>query len=262
MSTSTLWPLFWGTVLLVSLLFIFALLVTQIVVDGILHLTAEQRENLPSDVMEWYGTVPETMVTLLMAVTHGEAWSRLLQPLMLVSPHLSLAVFLAYVVVMTYGITNVITAVQVDGVLYQSNQLRDASLAEHAKHAKKKLEGLKVLLKTVDFRDNGRVSLGSFARLLRKKEVTRVLNHLDLDVAGALTLSAMLEDGGTIDIEEFAHGIVYLQSGTSTLQLATLMRRGQRLLHKVMELSESVRAVDEHVAVIDKANQAKELEPT
>jgi len=261
MSFSTLWPLFWGTVLLVSLLFIFALVVTQIVVDGISHLTTEQRRNLPSEIIDWYGTVPETMLTLLMAVTHGEAWSRLLRPLMIVSPHLALVVFITYVVVMTYGITNVITAVQVDGVLYQSNRLRDASLADHTKSDSKKLEVLKVLLKTGDVRDNGRVSPGSFARLLRMKEVVEILDALELDVAGAMTLFAMLEDGGTIDIEEFAHGIVFLQSSTSTLQLATLMRRGQRLLRKVMALSESVRIIDEQVKAIDNAHKARDLEP-
>lgn len=249
MSIQTLWPLMWGTVLLVILLFIFALVMTQIVGDGISHLTTEQRTNLPSEILEWYGTVPETMLTLLKAVTHGEAWSRLLQPLIIVSPTLSPAVFLAYVIVMTYGITNVITAVQVDGVVYQSNRLREASLAHHAQQDSRKLEILKDLLKSGDVLGNGRISPGSFARLLQVDEVVKVLDRLEMDVGGAMTLFAMLEDGGTIDIDEFAHGIVYLQSSTSTLQLATLMRRGQQLLRKVKDFSESFQSFEQRVTV-------------
>lgn len=249
MNLSTLWPLLWGTVLLVCLLFIFALVMTQIVGDGVSHLTPEQRVNLPLEILEFYGTVPECMITLLKGVTQGEAWSRLLQPMYFVSPTLGPVVFLTYVVVMTYGITNVITAVQVDGVVHQSNRLRDASLAHHAQQDSRKLEILKDLLKTGDVLGNGRISAGSFARLLQVHEVMHVLELLEMDLGASMTLFAMLEDGGTIDIDEFAHGIVYLQSSTSTLQLATLMRRGQQLLRKVKDFSESFNSYEQRVTV-------------
>ncbi|CAE7214995.1 Scn11a, partial [Symbiodinium microadriaticum] len=84
---STLGSVFWTSLLLVVLFYLFGVLIAQIVTDHCRHVKFQPdsldcaNEEVFGKLLTYWSSVPESMLTLLMAITGGLSWNDALTPL-------------------------------------------------------------------------------------------------------------------------------------------------------------------------------------
>ncbi|CAE7741006.1 SCN5A, partial [Symbiodinium pilosum] len=109
---STLGSVFWTSLLLVLLFFLFGVLIAQIVTDHCRHLASQENvvdctnDEKFGKLMTFWSSVPESMLTLMMAITGGLSWSEALTPLRTVS-EMAVVGLLLYIVITVLAVLNV-----------------------------------------------------------------------------------------------------------------------------------------------------------
>ncbi|CAE7760395.1 Scn11a, partial [Symbiodinium pilosum] len=102
---------FWTSLLLVILFYLFGVLNTQIVTD---HCRALKYASVPTEcnpeLLRFWASVPQSMLTLFLSVTNGIGWDEALQPLYGVSTVAIMSLIL-YIVITVLAVLNTVTGV-------------------------------------------------------------------------------------------------------------------------------------------------------
>merc|ERR1712031_119156 len=85
-------------------MYIFAIIFMQ---AGISYITDG---NSPGELEIWYGSLDDTIFSLIMAISGGLDWGLMWQPLVLISPYYRI-VYVFYVFFVVFGVMNVLTGV-------------------------------------------------------------------------------------------------------------------------------------------------------
>jgi len=226
-------PTFWGFLLLLFTVYIWAAVLVQ-------WLEMDFRGDLSPDanVIHLYGGLGRSMYTVFLAISGGEVWSELAEPLGQRSEWFRLF-FILYVSFVTFGMLNVWSAVFVSLVghfvhQHQEERLHDAHVANASA-----VEELRQLLNQENTREDGLISLrrvqkiliGNGAELLEKLA-------LDMDqVTGAFRLLDA-EDKGIASIDEFMCSLVQLKGNPNSIHVSTLMYENRRILMRLTKISE------------------------
>merc|ERR1712032_1190309 len=217
-------------------IFLFALLTTQLV-EIALAKKVEAGEKVPGEVLEFYGSLDKSMVSLFMGITGGLPWKHLLDPLQAVSPGISNLVFLAYIFVMTFGVVNTVSAVYIDGLLHCSDQSRFVAMSESALFCADKYAELKQIFQARDLNNNGRITYVEFSDAIHHPDTQELLGTLHFEAHTIMALFRLLEDESdccSVRIDEFIRCLQALQEGgINILLMSTLVFRGQTLLKNI-----------------------------
>ena len=107
---STMGSVFWTSLLLVILFYLFGVLNTQIVTD---HCRALKYASVPTEcnpeLLRFWASVPQSMLTLFLSVTNGIGWDEALQPLYGVSTVAIMSLIL-YIVITVLAVLNTAAA--------------------------------------------------------------------------------------------------------------------------------------------------------
>mmetsp|Transcript_81187 Transcript_81187/g.160985 ORF Transcript_81187/g.160985 Transcript_81187/m.160985 type:complete len:814 (+) Transcript_81187:41-2482(+) len=237
-------PIFWGGVKLCIFIFIFALLLTQVVQAGLME-HANANTGISGEVLEYFGSLWLTMGTLFMVITGGAQWHNLIVALdNVVRTDLAECIFVAYVFIMIFAVMNSITALYIDHLLNFSEHSRFVDMSESAIRDRSKLDSLRKLLNEADRNHNGKISYTEFSKVIHGHEAAKVLHSLDVDVHAVKALYRLLEDVddcGSVDIDEFLRSLAGLHAGSAPqLLLSTLLFRGQSQLQKISIVSKGM----------------------
>lgn len=101
----TLKALIWAMLLLTLIVYVFAVLFTQIVDGAEKDLGVDAPEMANST--RYFGSLPQTMLSLFMSITGGVSWEAVIEPLTFISPVWSL-VFLFYISFIYFAVLNVV----------------------------------------------------------------------------------------------------------------------------------------------------------
>ncbi|OLQ09583.1 Sodium channel protein type 5 subunit alpha [Symbiodinium microadriaticum] len=103
---STMGSVFWTSLLLVILFYLFGVLNTQIATDHCRALThAEVPQKCDPELMRFWSSVPQAMLTLFLSITNGVSWDDCLQPLWDVS-RVALVSLIVYIVITVFAVLN------------------------------------------------------------------------------------------------------------------------------------------------------------
>jgi len=225
-------PLVWGFAMMVAMIYLFAILIATIVTNYV-----EQNTELPPRLLDLYGSVRNTMVTLYMAISFGEPWEALMRPLEGISSMMRL-LFVIYIIIISLGLQNTLAAVFVDGLTHVSNLDRDVTMHERNAQEKKVLKELRELLLCQPLNEEGKIERYQLVHTL-KHEGADLLKKLGLQLSTAKALFLMLDtdDQQTVEIDEFVYGLMNLKGNSTTIQLANLMYHSKQLLARLCRLS-------------------------
>lgn len=113
----SLYSLLWTLILIVTFLYAIAIWITQLVNEHKIEVGLEDMENHQEEVLEFYGSLDQTMISLYMIISEGMHWYELMEPLKKnISPWMQL-VFVIFVGFMIFAMMNVITACFVDNAM-------------------------------------------------------------------------------------------------------------------------------------------------
>merc|ERR1712176_1517551 len=110
-------------VLFFGVVYTFSVAITQMVAD--------LGEKAGPDIIQWFGCLDRTMLTLFEAITSGVSWDEALQPLMTeISPWMA-PFFCFYVALCLFAMMNVVTGVFVEQAAQHAQEDRDTFLVNH-----------------------------------------------------------------------------------------------------------------------------------
>jgi len=237
-------PIFWGAVKLCGFIFVFALLITQIVQAGIMELN-KVGTGIPRDVLDYFGSLWLTMGSLFLVITGGANWHHLIFALDKVTNHdLAQFIFVAYMFIMIFGVMNSINAVYIDHLLNFSEHSRFVAMSESAIRNKDSWDLLRAMFNAADLNQNGKLSYTMFSKVMRSREAAKVLHSLGIELHAAVAFFRLLEDVdncGSVNIEEFVRSLAGLHEGSAPqLLLSTLVFRGQAQLQKISTVAKAI----------------------
>jgi len=134
--------LFWLTVLICLVIFVFATCFMQATANYI-DISADGK--CVQDLTDKYGTLWDSMLTLFMSITGGLDWHEASRPIFCTSTVYGIF-FLLYIFFVTFGVLNVVTGVFVDKALEIAQLDQDMAIMDQVEQQKKDMKNLRQFL--------------------------------------------------------------------------------------------------------------------
>jgi len=233
----TLQSLVWTVLLLLFILYVFAVIFAQASIDYLVSNTAET-----NDALEYYfGDLPITIYTLFKAISGGVSWQDVAESLNRLhwsSPAL-FVVFIAFVYIV---VLNVVTGVFCQTALENAANDKDFLMEEHMALKKRESVTLAELFKNMDTDHDDTLTLAEFEEALRHNEVRECFETMDLTVHDALHVFRMLDCNHTFGVnsDEFVEGCLRLKGNAKNVDLAMFMFESRLMLkqiHSIVRIS-------------------------
>lgn len=224
--------MFWGLVLLLFLLYVFALVFAQGVAS---HIAAEEPRTYSEEdrqmMMDSFGSVGDSMLSLYLSVTGGNDWS----VYYVVMTHIGSfypAVFLSYTFFFIFALFNILTGVFVERAVAASLPDREELINEERKKLLKQVEELRALFKALDTDGSGKISKAEFINDMKDDRIVSHMHTLGLEMHDAEHFFDIIADNcEEVNIDAFIEHSMAMRGNATALD----MRRQLIQLSKVAE---------------------------
>merc|ERR1712060_418797 len=157
------------------------------------------------------------MLSLFQAVSGGIDWDALIFPLM---EHISVwlaPLFSFYIAFTILAMMNVVTAIFVESVLESTKKDKDLFMVNNVRELFKEIDG-GIRCGALDWE--------TFESKLDTRPMIEFFKAIDIDRSEAIGLFRLLDldEGGTVDAEEFLSGCLRLRGPAKALDLAVLIK--------------------------------------
>eukprot|EP00933_Yihiella_yeosuensis_P049958 TRINITY_DN4764_c2_g1_i1.p1 TRINITY_DN4764_c2_g1~~TRINITY_DN4764_c2_g1_i1.p1 ORF type:complete len:754 (-),score=122.62 TRINITY_DN4764_c2_g1_i1:266-2527(-) len=202
----------WTGVLLAILNYILAVFFTQAVADYKLDDKSYYPEKNSLD--RYFGSTGSSILSLYKAITGGQDWEDMSNPLMEEIGWLLGVLFLLYVFFSVLVLLNLVTGVFVDGAMKLTKEDKEVDLLRKVKDA----------FHQADADSSSSISIEEFLSSIRNPAMVAVFDAIELSLNKAEELFRYLdtESSGVLTLEEFARGAVNLQMPAKGIDLAML----------------------------------------
>lgn len=210
--------LFWTAVLLLLVVYIAAVVFTQIVS---IYLENNQDEELE----RYFGTLGSSVFVLFQSFTGGVDWRDVTTPLVNKISVIMGPVFMLYISFMLFAVLNIVTGVFVETALRNAKDDKDYFMINNVRELLINTEGDK----------KGYLRWSDFESQLDSLQMKEYFKAIDVDLSEARNLYTLLDRDKTdhVDAEEFFKGCLDLRGPAKALDLALLMHEvrviGKRL---------------------------------
>lgn len=236
----TMRSLAWAAVLMLAIVFVFAVTFAQGAIDGYLV-------NADDRLLYYWGSLGACMNTLFQAISNGVSWRDACEVLFEAS-WICGCLFYVFIVFSYFVLLNVITGVFCNSAI-ESAQRNPELIAHSLKKSRSAyLKRLSALFDAVDSRGDGCITLADFEELLEDDMARAHFQALGLDVVDAWTLFKLVDaDGsGTISISEFVTGCEALRGDAKSIDVASVLyesrQNSKKLLQYVHRIEERLTA--------------------
>jgi len=228
--------LLWTVLLLFMIIFIFSVVLTQIVTSFLMdNMDSPYKDQLSS----YFSDVGSCCLMLFQAITNGLDWNQTLTPLMkAISPWLAVP-FLVYITFGTLALSNVITGVFVESALESSQKEKRRFL----------LHTIRRMFAGIDEDRSGDITWEEFEAKLDHPDMQVYFKTIDVGIEEAQALFHLIDmdHSGSIDPEEFVNGCIRLHGPAKAIDLAALMsqfhrhvqsqkKRQTKVLHEIRDV--------------------------
>jgi len=250
----TIQSLCWALLLLVLIMYVFAVLFTQAVNGYILDGNPMSAEDHAAS-LKYFSSVADTMLSLFMSVAGGVSWE-------VISPLKSIGVmwvfaFLVYMSFTYFAVLNVVTAVfcqkAMDNAQNDHVAVVQSMLANKEAHLKK-MSALFSQLGADE--DGGVITFAMFEEQINNPAVKAYFETLGLDIWDAWSFFKLLDldGGGAVELEEFFRGCLRLHGQARSIDIGTVMHdqrwliRNQGQFHGYVE--SQLKALSEQMSLL------------
>lgn len=248
---STLKSVFWSMLLLVIIMYVFAILFTQAASDYqvSIDIGGEDPGLDPPDaeLLEYHwGSLGDAILTLYMSISGGVSWFEVMRPLREVSS-VWMFVFLAYISFTYFAVLNVVTGVFCQSAIESTQYDQDAMIQAFLMNKQVYTNRFEALFKSLDTDNSGIITKDEFLDHIHDAKVQAFFASLELEASDAIQLFRMIDaDEGVadtgIDIEDFVVGCLRLKGNARSCDMARLMFENKALARDISELSEYLEA--------------------
>jgi len=221
----------WAAVLGIVVVYINAVALLQIV-TVILDTDAP---GLDPAFLRYYGSLPRTMLSLFMAVSGGESWAKLVDPLVQMSEWFYIPC-IAFVCFVLLGLLNIVTAIFVDSAGNIAKVDESMWRREAISSPDSPLNKIRAILRKADRTRSGCILFRQLEELAADRKFRELMDAFGVDVHDSKGLFHMLDSDalGQVGIDEFIHGLLNMKCQGRTVDTGTMMYENQRILIRLM----------------------------
>mmetsp|Transcript_113252 Transcript_113252/g.293125 ORF Transcript_113252/g.293125 Transcript_113252/m.293125 type:complete len:784 (-) Transcript_113252:100-2451(-) len=248
--------LFWSIVMLLLIFYIFGLVLVQGAAWFLIHSQSGGEVDLVEGqfdvIMDTFGSVQRSMLTLYMVATGGDDWSKFYEVTEGIGT-MEAVVFLVFVALMQIALMNILTGIFVENAMKLAQPDREALALERRKKQNNDAEELKRLFIQMGAK-TGILTNDEFKRQMRRSKVVAHFAVLGLDVKDANsffeTLAAASENN-EVDIKTFVDGCMRLKGPATSIDLQSVAFE-TRVIHRCLrrlrqDCMESIQALGQRV---------------
>eukprot|EP00438_Fugacium_kawagutii_P002568 Skav209861 [mRNA] locus=scaffold1684:427162:431012:- [translate_table: standard] len=240
----------WCIILLIFVMYIFALLVQQTLVGFLQEEAGTTSEQDTARIYQYFGSVSTTLLTLFQAITSGVDWADPYDVLRIPGGHILPAAFAFYVAFVFISVWNIVTSTFVEKALKLAQPDIDMLVVEQQLRDFEDTQMLAQLFADMlqaDEEGEHKVGLKEFQELLETYQFRSYLQTRGIDIKNAETFFRMLvelQGESTIDAMTFANACVRMKGAATSIDLQTvmftthLMNKEQRRAFQFMCLEE------------------------
>ncbi|CAE7808134.1 Cacna1h, partial [Symbiodinium sp. CCMP2592] len=230
----TLKSLFWALMLLLLIVYVFAVLFCQAVND---YLADSANPELPEFELrmceKYYASVSDTMISLFMCIAAGVSWENVIAPLRLISGMWAL-VFILYVSFTYFAVLNVVTGVFCQSAIESAQNDHATMVQSILKNKEAHIAKIHGLFSQLGTENTGVITFANFNEKINTPQVRAYFELLGLDVwAWSFFKLLDLDDSGDVAVEEFLMGCLrtrgYAKEGTGRQQLRNASTMGNKM---------------------------------
>jgi len=250
--TASFLALFWSLVLLMITMLMAGLILCQLVSPYIEDFDPSRIEDAEFQrwMFERYGTAGRSLWTVF-EITFAGSWPSLVRPLV-EKVSVSFGFFFgAYVFLVVFAMTRIITALFIKDTLAVATN--DAEMMIQAKMKEKRANARKLLdvFSVADTSGEGRLTLEEFEIFMEEPRARSYLGSLELEAHESRQLFMMLDDGdGMITAEEFVEGALRLKGVARSQDVICMM-------HDFNTMAKVLAGMQEQLAEVYEASTGK-----
>eukprot|EP00929_Paragymnodinium_shiwhaense_P006953 TRINITY_DN11090_c0_g1_i1.p1 TRINITY_DN11090_c0_g1~~TRINITY_DN11090_c0_g1_i1.p1 ORF type:complete len:508 (-),score=108.52 TRINITY_DN11090_c0_g1_i1:149-1672(-) len=249
----TLKTVFWAMILLLLIIYVFGLLFVQALADHKEAIGLENHDQLGDDLIMFWGSLPDAMITLYKTIAGGLSWHDAVYPLREVG-FIWVSLFLVYTAFTILAVMNVITGVFCESAIESAKQDQEAVIQQRLQNKKAYTEKLKLLFNTIDDDGSNQITVEEFFEYFENEQAQAFFEYMGIEIADAREVINLVDqDGsGSVDIEEFVVGCLRLRGPARAIDVAQVQydSRGlQRAIDKLGYLLERHLGVSEPAEV-------------
>lgn len=186
------------------------------------HLVSEQppANYTDADLMLSFGTLDRSLISLFMAMSGGDDWSKYYHALQDLPGQYRL-LFIFFVIFTVFALVNIVTGIFVESSLAVNTMDQEVVVHDEMDQKKKYLQSLEMVFLELDDDETGTISFAEFEKSLKEERVVAYFNALELDVTEARNLFHLLDSDGSneVTVEEFMQGCFKLQGKSRALDI-------------------------------------------
>lgn len=242
--TTTLRSLFWTIILMIIIIYLFALVFTLASTQAL----ADNTSSNPRLLEQHWGTLWLSLATLFKNITGGMDWENSMEALYTVHEMWGV-LFMAYIAFSHLALLNVVTGVVCQTAIESAQ--RDQDIVMHSQLAEKQkyVEQLQGLFTQVDCDRSGSLTLEEFEDRLQDSSLQAYFAAMDLTTDEAWTLFKLLDTSETftIDLDEFVSGCLKLRGAARSIDVHMLMYENKWTMNKLTGLAKSFEEMRDHL---------------
>eukprot|EP00929_Paragymnodinium_shiwhaense_P007278 TRINITY_DN111205_c0_g1_i1.p1 TRINITY_DN111205_c0_g1~~TRINITY_DN111205_c0_g1_i1.p1 ORF type:complete len:754 (-),score=166.08 TRINITY_DN111205_c0_g1_i1:159-2420(-) len=184
-----------------------------------------------------YGTMSDTMLTLLASVAGGYDWNETVAPFKEAGWTYHL-LFVIYVLLVTVGLLNIFTGIFVNAAMQSSAMNRELAISEAAANRDGVVRQVMELFFEADKTGSGRLSLDDLEQVVQEPNIRAFFTALELDMSSASRVFKLLDRSGDglLEPTEFVEGCIELRGVAKKVDISLLQKEHTVMLSKLERL--------------------------
>lgn len=229
--TGSMKILLFALLLLFVVIFMFGVLVSQLIVD---YGTVDD-----VSIQEYYGNLWLIVYTLWRSVLGGIDWGDAADPLIQISPWIGV-LFSVYVAFAVLCVLNIVTAVFVENSNQITQRDEEAVLLEELSNRKTWEKDVRCLFADCDEDASGEIDFEEFRRHVKDNRVQMYFKNLGIDIQAQNTRAFFdlldFDGGGKINLDEFIFGLQRLHGKARSIDLAHIISECSKIRKALKEV--------------------------
>eukprot|EP00930_Biecheleria_cincta_P053810 TRINITY_DN3952_c0_g2_i1.p1 TRINITY_DN3952_c0_g2~~TRINITY_DN3952_c0_g2_i1.p1 ORF type:complete len:676 (+),score=114.19 TRINITY_DN3952_c0_g2_i1:172-2199(+) len=211
--------LLWVFITMVLIVGSFSIGFTEIVL-GELPTLADWQDKENAEVINKFGDIPTSFLSLFMAMTGGDDWGNFYEAFPDGWVRMRMA-FLGFIVFALFALMNIVTAMFVESSMNSGKKDREHVIHEEERSREQYMISMNELFQEIDTTGSGTIDAEEFLKKMSDERVQAYFRALKLDVSAAEYLFTLLDhDGsGEVSIDEFVEGCFRLQGEAKALDM-------------------------------------------
>jgi len=232
----------WSIVLIVTIAYMVGICFLQ-ACTGYLQQMNEISPALMDEIMDNWGSLGTSMISLYVSCTGGENWAVIARPLEDVGfPYYAL--FMLYIAFFQFVILNTLTSLFVESTM--ENADRDQQFIIQLELEKKHVYAarLQAFYDEIDDEGTGEISYQKFCEHVTSPTIQAFAESLEIDVTDAKQFFCILSDQGRrcVDIETFVVGCIKLKGMAKSMDMMDLLYSHRKAVARAVEFENNCKA--------------------